>query len=431
MFTMVRPSYAGGELDPVIISDGWTERRVEVPSIAVDQSPFAVRLQPWRSRPVPGLAFSARTIELASGRFTNSFDLTVDLERIRVTALSASTSFHLTETFAGPTVVAAASGTFAFSSDDPTYAPPEPCLDLCFRGGQVVSLPTATKPALIVDHGRPFIRTLAAHGTLRIDGQPFRWVGSKVPADECPVAADEALIVYGPANCRVEYSGADRTGFLRYVDRARNATPEDPRAIDFVVCGRGDGHVVTSARAGGGTDLFEGSYILRARSRLARFVRVGARVQVCTVDGLDCADLDSGFSVGPSVADAARGHVPAYDASLGVSPFGSARAHARTLIGLSGSVLSLRVLDGAPLTSTFQGVSAREAEDLLITEAVDPRQVYHLDGGQSSKMAFVQEGAVTILGSMHYLRWPSPADDPFRWQGRLGRRLHSAVCLET
>ncbi|HEV2635919.1 MAG TPA: serine/threonine-protein kinase [Actinocrinis sp.] len=407
--------------DQVVISGAFGERRVAVKSIAVDQEPFAVRLRPSRLNPAPGLRFSARTIDLGDGRITNSFSLTVDPVLAGISAHSDPAGFHLPDLLDGA-AAAALSGSFSFISDQPDYQPAEPCLDLCARDGRTVSLPTVAKPAFLVCKGFPLLRNLDARGTLRIAGRPFAWTGSKTTP-----RADDAgsLTVFGAANCRVRYELAPRTGFLRLVDRSTNTTPADEQAADVVV----SNSVVTAVREGGGTDLFEGGYILRGPRELARELREGDQVEISTVDGLDCSQIQSGFSVGPSLAAAhhAGGDLDGYDDSLGLSPFLPGHRYARTLIGVADGLLHLRVFDGAPLSRTFQGVSCAEAAGLMAAEGFDPAQVHHLDGGQSSKMAFTHAGAATVLGSMHYLLWPKNGEGDFQWHGPRGRVLRSAL----
>ena len=278
----------------------------------------------------------------------------------------------------------------------------------------------------------PQLRVVDARGSLLVGGRPFRWVGSKAAVPGLRDA--DRLVVYGAANCRVHYVPAPRTGVLRRVDRAGNVTPRQPDAADFVV-GReaGGGHSVAAVYEGGGADLFEGSFLLRGPRALVREIRVGDAVEVRTIDTLDCAEIQSGCSVGPSVADAQRndGQPAGYDESLGVSPFLPGHRYARTLIGLTDDGrLRLRVLDGAPLSRSFQGVSCAETARLLGADGFDPAAVYHLDGGQSSKMAVAGDGGVTVFGNMHYLLWPKLDGAEFGWRGHQGRVLRSALRIE-
>jgi hypothetical protein len=423
--------YEGGQTGPVSIRGAFGVRSVEVASIGADQEPFAVRLSPAWSSPAAGVDFRARTVELGNGRFTNSFELTVDVGRARVSVHGDPAGFFLSDLVGGGTV-AAVSGSFSFISDEEDYQPAEPCLDFCRREGRTVSLPTIGKPAFLVYRGRPMLRGLAARGTLLVGGRPFRWIGSKATAPGPPDA--DRLVVYGAANCRVRYLPAPRTGFLRQVDRAGNTTPREPAAVDLVVRREdGGGHVVAAMYEGGGADLFEGGYILRGPLALAREIRLGDPVEVRSIDDLDCAGIQSGCSVGPSVADARRGdeRLAGYDESLGLSPFLPGHRHARTLIGLApDGRLRLRVLDGAPLSTAFQGVSCAETARLLAADGIDPATVFHLDGGQSSKMAMAREGGAAVFGSMHYLLWPKSGEDGFRWRGHQGRVLRNALRVE-
>jgi hypothetical protein len=202
--------------------------------------------------------------------------------------------------------------------------------------------------------------------------------------------------------------------------------PLSADVVDLVVVRR---DVVSARYPGGGADLFEGSFILRGRASLVDGIRVGDTVEIQSVGGIDCSGIESGFSVGPSVATAAQGGdtLDGYDASLGVSPFLPGARYARTLISLDNDLLRLQVLDGAPLSRTFQGVSCSETAQLVTADGLDPTRVYHLDGGQSSKLAFVRDGAPAVFGSMHYLLWPKQDEGDVPMARPQGRLLRSAL----
>jgi hypothetical protein len=414
----------------VLISGAFGERRLDVDSIAADQEPFALSLSPYTGETAPGITFTARTIDLGDGRMTNSYELAIDPRTVEVGAHSDPAGFHLSDILDDSAALAALSGSFSFISDDADYQPAEPCLDFCVRDGVAVSLPTATKPAFLVgaEGGGVSLQTLTAEGELLIGDERHAWVGSKTArAAAFPDAAQ--LLVFGAANCRVRYTEAERTGFLRDVERSGNRTPADAGALDLVVVREGSTLRVRALHKGGGADLFEGCFVLRGRSAQLSHVRPGDVVRVASVGGVDCTRVSSGFSIGPSVADAARGAgLEPYDESLGLSPFLPGSRYARTLMGLDGGLLRLRVFDGAPLSRSFQGVSCAEAVRLLADEdGLDPALFHHLDGGQSAKLAVRHEGAAAVFGSMHYLLWPKQGEGEFQWQGTRGRVLRSAL----
>lgn len=397
----------------------------DIQSLATDQRAFAVRVPERRLTLAPGVRFHSRAVELGSGCFTNAFTLLLDLNRVRVEALSRTGGFHLRDLVGADAVLAAVTGSFSFISDDPAYQPAEACLDFCCRAGKVMSLPMASKPAFFVQHGQVVIGTLEAAGALTVQGRTYRWVGSKEQDRREP----GAFTVFSASNCRVRYSDHPRTGYVRDVDPTGNITPPDPGAVDYVVSGTPDGgHRVTSVHPGGGADLFTGNFVLRADRLGAGRLWEGARVAITRVGGRDMRHVSSGLSIGPSVADAASGRTSAYDQSLGVSPFRDTRC-ARTLIGIQGQELHLQVLDGARHSDSFRGVCPRETADVCRAQGLDPRSVYHLDGGASSKIAFTQEGETHVVGSLHYLRWPQSDGEPFRWQGLDGRVLRSAFIV--
>ncbi|MFG3403810.1 hypothetical protein [Streptomyces sp. NPDC048142] len=403
-------------------------RGIHVPSIqslARDQSPFA-HPTPARTRALaPGVVFTARPIGLGDGCLTNAYTLTLDLDRAGCRPVSCRRGFHLRRLVTGP-AAAAVSGTFAYISDDPAYQPAEPCLDLAVRDHHVVSLPTVTKPALLIHHGRPLVRTQAATGTLTVAGHPHTWTGSKDPTPS-PAPAGH-LTVFGAGNCRIRYHDDPRTGFRRDVDPAANTTPRDPKALDCTVSLSPAGARITALHPGGGADLFAGAYILRAHHPWPAHLVTNAPVRVTAVDAFATASIESALSLGPSAADAAAGHTAPWDQSLGTSPFRPGVRYARTLLALNGRHLTLTVLDGAPLAPAFQGVTVQEAAELCARAGHDPAAVFHLDGGQTSKIAYRHgRGPVDAVGSLHYLRWPRDEHEPFHWQGLDGRRLHSAL----
>ncbi|MEU6349613.1 hypothetical protein ABZ896_09835 [Streptomyces sp. NPDC047072] len=402
----------------------------DIQSLARDQRAFAVRVSERRHRIAPGAGFQARAIELGQGAFTNAFTLRLDLQQVRAEAISHTDGFHLRDLVEISGTLAVVSGSFSFISDDPDYQPAEPCLDFCCRNGHVVSLPTVSKPAFLTRNGQAVIGMLKASGSLSIQGRPYRWVGSKESRSSAR-REPGVLTVFGAANCRVRYTDDPRTGFLRDVNPATNITPSDPTAVDVVVSWTPErGHRVTAIHPGGGADLFAGNFVLRADRTHAEHLRVGSTVEITQIGGLDVCSLSDGLSLGPSVADAAAGRTTGYDQCLGTDPFRVTR-HARTLIGVHGQKLWLHVLDGAPSAPTFRGVTSAETAELCARESLDPRHIYHLDGGASSKIAFTNAGTTDVAGSMHYLRWPRGQGDQFRWQGLDGRVLHSAIAISS
>lgn len=435
-------AYLGPAHGPVLIRGAFGERRVEVEAIAANQEPFAVRLRQRTSPLAAGADVTARTVEFGAGRVANVFQTHADVARVRLRAHSDPAGFHLVDLFSGrppgpAAPLAAVSGSFSFISDEPGYQPAEPSLDLCVRGGALACLPTAAKPALLVGRaGPPRIRTVDARGTVIVGDRAFGWIGSK---ERARAEDRRRLTVFGAANCSLSYRRSARTGATRYVERAGNTTPPDPDAVDLVV-GRADpesdpcsdpGLVVRAVRAGGGTDLFEGCFILRGRSAAVAGIRVGDAVTVPEVDGIPVSELDSALSIGPSLhAAASGGPLPGYDESLGYPPFLAGQRYARTIIGVQDGVLRLWVIDGAPLSRTFQGVSSLEAAGLAEADGLDPRLHFHLDGGQSAKVALnFGPNGIGVYGSMHYTLWPQDGAGTFEWRGRQGRVLRSAVVV--
>ncbi|MER6399309.1 hypothetical protein ABT263_25170 [Kitasatospora sp. NPDC001603] len=399
-----------------------------VPSLARDQSPFARPTPAWTRAVAPGVVLTACPVALGDGCFTNAYTLAVDLDQAYCRPVSAPAGFHLPGLVTSP-VAAAVSGAFAYISDDHSYQPAEPRLDLAVRDHHAASLPTATKPALLLHRERLAVRTLAASGTLTVAGHLHSWSGSKDPRPD--PASPGHLTVFGAANCRIRYHDDPRTGFRRDVDPDANTTPRNPAVLDCTVTSPPAGARITDLHPGGGADLFAGAYILRTHRPWPDHLTLGAPVHVTALDNLATADIDSALSLGPSAADASAGHTAAWDQSLGTSPFRPGARYARTLLALDGRHLTLTVLDGAPLAPGFQGATVQEAAQLVGRAGHDPAAVFHLDGGQTSKIAYRHNGKVDAVGSLHYLRWPQAEREPFRWRGLDGRRLHSALQITT
>ncbi|SDT83416.1 Predicted protein [Streptomyces sp. TLI_053] len=400
-----------------------------VPSLARDQSPFARPTPAWTRTVAPGVVLTARPVDLGDGCFTNAYTLSVDLDRAHCRPVSAPAGFHLRRLVTGPTA-AAVSGAFAYISDDHSYQPAEPRLDLAVRDHHTASLPTATKPALLLHRDRLSVRTLATAGTLTVAGHHHTWSGSKGPRPD-PAPPPGHLTVFGAANCRIRYTDHPRTGFRRDVDPAANTTPRNPAVLDCTVTPTPTGTRITALHPGGGADLFTGAYILRTHRPRPAHLTLGAPVHVTTLDTLPTADIDSALSLGPSAADAAAQRTAAWDQSLGTNPFRPGARYARTLLALNGRHLTLTILDGAPLAPGFQGATVQETAQLVERAGHDPAAVFHLDGGQTSKIAYRHNGQVDAVGSLHYLRWPQTEHEPFRWQGLDGRPLHSALQITT
>ncbi len=393
-----------------------------------DQHAFAVRIRPSMMQVARQVALTAETVKLTGGRFTNLYELRAARESSRLVLWSDSGGAYLCDLLDAPATVAAISGSFSFISDDHSYAPVEPCFDLCVREGMVVSLPTSDKPALLSQGGAAIIRQVRARGQLIVGSRTVRWVGSKArgPSD---LLAQGTVEVYGAANCQIRYAAAEQTGFTRYVTRSDNVTSSDGAVVDAVVRSERRGLVLTEICPGGGADLFAGAFVLRFRPPLPTDLQPGCPVEIMSIDDLDCHSISAAMSVGPSVADAAAGDVDGYSGFLGNKPFQAGTHYARTLISLDETEVILQVLDGAPLTRRFRGPSPGEVRDIVSARGRDPAQVFHLDGGGSAKMVVLGGGKRITLGSMHYLRWPQRPSQSFQWQGLYGRRLHSAICV--
>jgi hypothetical protein len=402
---------------------------VTAAGLARDQSPFAHRLAPSSLRPMPGARVQAFTHDLGDGQFTNIYDLSVDPKNCAVRLTTGRRAIPLRAAAAqaapGQRPAVGFSGTFEFISDDPSYQPIEHVLDLSCSGGVVRGLPTVTKPAAVISDGAPRVMRVQAEGRLSVGGRDIAWVGSKDARGRRRYL--EHAVVFGVANCRVRYRANPRTGYLRYVARSETRTPLDPARTDLGVVVTGKVAEVRSIRPGGGSDLFASSYVLSLPAARATLVTTGEAVVVRSIGGLDPSGA-SMCSLGPSLTQAAAGDTAAYDDSLGASPF-AAKTYARMVVSFETRRLRIRIMDAAPLTESFRGVTPEQARDICQAHGFDPARSFHLDGGQTPKIAVVTPEATRVIGNMHYLRWPASADGPFRWIGQDGRGLHSAFIV--
>ncbi|MFD4574222.1 hypothetical protein ACFWNK_19670 [Streptomyces sp. NPDC058417] len=316
---------------------------------------------------------------------------------------------------------------FAYLSNDPDYQPAEPRLDLAVRYHHAASLPTVTKPALLIHHGRPVVRTLPAIGTLSVASHSHTWTGSRQPPPH--PAPSGHLTVYGATNCPIRYHDDPRTGFRRHVDPTANTTPRDPALLGCTVAPTPDGARITAVHPGGGADLFAGADVLRSYQpwpdhlvpgaprrrhghRYLRHRRHRQRPVPRTVRRRR-RRRRTHRCLGPE---------PWHE------PIPPRRPDARALLALDDRHLTLADLNGAPLAPTFQGVAVQEAAELCERAGHNSAAVFHLDGSQTSKIAYRHcRRPADAFGSLHYLRWPRHEREPFHWQGLDGRRLDSAL----
>ncbi len=402
----------------------------DIQQIVYNQSAFAKRIAPECYFVDDDVYYQARTIDVDSESFVNSYKLSfcVDMRRYFLRFESSAQNYYLRESFTCPDTIAAINGSFSFISDQPSYQPVEPCFDLCVRHGQIVSLPTITKPALVIMSDQIIVQDIDACGAMSIGGVVIPWRGSK---DLC--AGNDIPRVFNATNCVVQYKHSATTVVKRYVDRCTNVTPPCPNGVDLLVTADRHGDLfVSGIQPHGGSDLFAANFVVQLPPRYGGAWREGDRVEVLSVGGINAADILSASSLGPSVYDIERAPELVdrrYDRSLGNSPFQHVRYPRSIIYKTRDGRFHFRIFDGAPMTSNFKGLTPGELVRILESEGEDIEWAYHLDGGQSSKIAFRHYDDLVIRGSLHYLVWPDTDDMPFLWNGFNGRLLASSIVL--
>lgn len=407
---------------------------IVVPSIVStvrNQMPFAQPCEIEKKRLGLGLEYISKPCMLSDGSFTNSFqinwDLKVNLYNIDVHAHRKLN--YLIGNFDDSSCSAGINGGFCFVSDDYLYQPLELALDLCIRAGKVISLPSITKPALIVTARGLDARSLEAIGQLKINDIVFEWSGSKEDRKD----KRHLIKIYGVSNCEVKYKSIN--GLMkRYVEKELNLTPKNAKYIDVVLSADDTNNLyIRKINKGGGTDLFSGNVILQILK--SDYQRIGTirKVEIIKIDNYDVNEISSAISVGPDIRDAAlykKEIRKSYDKSLGKFPFGDVR-HARAIIYKTRSTLSIRVFDAAPLAKNFCGLTPNEVMQILKSELVEMEWGYHLDGGQTAKLVFRDSTKIQVKGNLHYLIWPKNKNDRFIWNGINGRLIPSSIIIRS
>lgn len=380
----------------------------------------------------PGLALETRVIELGDGAFCNRY--TAHWEEPARAALRLvdplESPFACARALAGagePGLVAPAG--FFFLADDADASPRALSLNLAVQAGLVLSLPVVGQDALVCRAGELTVRTIAAEGTLRLNGEVLRWAGSRAGRD-----AD--CLVYGNADARIEHRPDARTGKARHFVAESRRTPALAPGSGVTDVGflRGPGGKFRGLVRddAGGLDIFACDLVLRCPSSRLRAHAPDNEVEVLRIDTLDPCDpaLESAISVGPSLLhEALEQHALHREPSLGSTPLLGGRRAARLLYFRSASgVCSLQLWDARPDSAVCPGVTLDEAAASVRAEHEVVEGCF-LDSGKSGKLCVSDGSAVRSLGNRSYLRWPVPGDDAFVWMPDHGRPTASLLVI--
>ncbi|HWO61208.1 MAG TPA: hypothetical protein VNO31_14365 [Umezawaea sp.] len=387
----------------------------------------AAHLGPLLDRPVPtshatlapGITFHAESLSLGS-TFTNSYTTSWHAParaEVLVTEPPVSAADHARRTGG---VVTSTAG-FFFLADRCRHRPRTLSLNLAIRDGRVLSVPVATRDALVSRDGVLSVVEVEARGELSLSGRRLRWAGSKTGLD-----AD--CFVYGNANCVIHHRPDERTGKVRVFQEESRFTPAitDGRWTDLGFHAAPDGHFEAVTRGDGGrVDVFGHDVVVRCPRSAA-----GTRLDVHTIGPLTLDGEWNAISVGPSLAHPDPNTHPLNDdRSLGSYPLLRDRPSTRLVFYVTADgARHLRLFDGRPGSGTFPGLTLDQTL-AAVRAGGDVVSGCLLDSGNTSKLNVVRDGRLTTFGNRHYLRWPRPGESGFTWTPDHGRPVASLIAL--
>lgn len=401
----------------------------------------------------PGFSLSCKTIELGDGYFTNMYDITFDNQDplIKTKILTRQVPIYphrifrenpKKETKERPIV--AINGAFFFLQDEQLEKnPTEIMYNLNIRDGEVLGLPSVERGALFTNKdGKIVALNIKPKGTIKIGNERLDWIGGEQIAHKHIMEniPDKEAVLFNSACCTIQYENPKDKTSLRKLRKDLNKTPEGASITDIVVKKNKDKKlVVTNINQGGGTDFFEGNFILQIKNaEHNNAIKIGDEVTPETIDGVDLSNIDSAMTVGPMVKDFLKktDHQINHDPSLGTfPPFDPNTRYARSIIceDEEGKIHMI-VFDAVPRSQFMKGVTPKEAAEHIPEKT---KWATFLDGGQSSRLTFVNPKNNTITdarGNMQYIRLHEKyktgqgavTEDQFLWSKR-GRPLTSMV----
>ena len=285
-------------------------------------------------------------------------------------------------------------------------------------GGKIFGLPSADRPMLYTDKdGKINAHECIARGVIEISNKEINWEGGEKYAHSeefrksLETDTSEKVILFNSACCTIEYEDKGDKKSLRKLNEKLNKTPKNPHKIDIVVSTQADGTAsITKIQHGGGTDFFEGNYILHIPKTIAENFNVGDLINPKSIDGLELSTIDSAVTTGPLVPHflAHDDHNINHDPSLGTfPPFAPDARYARSVIYEDKEgVIHMTVFDAVPRSEKMRGVTPKEAAQII---GGNNRWAVFLDGGQSSRITYKNaDGSVEARGNTQYLRLHMP-----------------------
>ncbi len=404
----------------------------------------------------PGVSLDSKTLELGDGNFSNVFDLhfnstdeSLDTRVVTRHFPIYADKFISQESTKSKKPIACLNGAFYFLVDEQLENPPsEIIFNLNIRDGKVFGLPAVDRSALIANNqGKIEARQIKARGVVAIKGIEISWVGGeglahKKAGFENLKASLGQSILFNSACCTVEYEDKNDKKSLRKVRKDLNQTPKQENVTDVVVSVTEQGEAkVSKVRPGGGSDFFEGNFILQMTKEEAANITTGDLVDLKNIDGLDIKQISSAMTTGPEIKHFLTNddHEMNHDLSNGsFPPFDPKARYARSIMYEdSAGQTHMVVFDAVPRSEKMKGVTPKEVAEFL---PKDIKWGIFLDGGQSSRITFQSQpnpGEVRARGNSQYVRLhildkKSQAvggDERFLWTGR-GRPISSMIVLD-
>ena len=391
-----------------------------------DQSPFAIPTKEEVCELAPGVIFERKVITFPDGAFTNSYETTSDSGSSNAVSITSSGyPFSIKRSLINDKhLLASTNAGFFFFADEATRHPIDPTYNLCVRNGHIIGLPSSDSPAMYVNGQDLEAREILAKGIMNIDGEPYEWSGAKRQD------GTTGITLYNSSCCTIEHMDDGAGGTKRVLNESLNYTPVDTSSFDLVIKIRPDGLLyIEDIHEEGGTELFSGNFILNIKGIGRDRFKIGSTVNPETLDGLNLDSLSSAVSIGPNVHhfNKENDHPINHVASLGSKPPFTQRRMARTVVCKDNEGrIHLRIFDGAPRTSNFQGVTPKELASIIPQE--DVQWAFNLDPGQSSRMAIRESNSsVKTYGNTHYLRLPQDLKRQALWSPSNGRRVASTI----
>jgi hypothetical protein len=384
-----------------------------------DPATFAKRIETFAREIQPGIEVTGETIELGDGHFTNRYDLIVDASdpRFRSGIITAPTAVQARNVLRRNTKIKALiNGGFFFLADGkPSKVPSEATFNLNIRDGKVLGLPAADNVSLISVDGKLRAEEIVARGEIKIGEKVIEWRGGQHIAhgdrstESEPYLLDEQnAMLFNSSCCTLEYEiPGDKTS-LRMVQEHLNKTPIRSDVTDVIVRAHPDGTLrVHCVLQGGGSDFFDGNFVLQMPNEMAQDINVDDEVHPTILDKINVHEIESGVTVGPLVHHFLdhEDHPLNYNKSLGISVFGKARYARSVAYETNDRKLHFTVFDAVPRSTHMRGITPHEIAQLIPKDA---KWAVFLDGGQSSRITYenVENDEVDIrsFGNKAYLR---------------------------